>query len=72
MPNKSVTERSTSNMRRLIEGDKFTEDGEMWEVVGEPETVDTVHVSVPMKRFPHGKASRRYVYNRDHRVKLVR
>ena len=69
----TIANRVTSNMRRLRKGDRFWDDGELWEVTGQPEMVDGTDefVRVPMIRVNGGLRSRRYLYNGSYRVNLV-
>jgi hypothetical protein len=71
----TIETRVSSNMRRLRKGDMFWEDGELWEVTGQPEIAEDVDsgdwVRVPMIRVYGGLRSRRYLYNGSYRVNLV-
>lgn len=67
----SVDQRETSNMRKLRVGDRFWEDGQMWEVTGEPEMVSDTTVSVPLRKAPGGVYTKHYEYPALDRVNLV-
>lgn len=65
--------RATANMRSLQPGDRFLEDGQVWEVAAPVTHLDEggQEVEVPLIRYPHGKRSRRYVYDGGLRVRLA-
>lgn len=65
--------RATANMRSLQPGDRFLEDGQVWEVAAPVIHLDKngQEVEVPLKRYPFGKRSRRYIYDGGWRVRLA-
>ena len=68
--NKTVEERATSNMRRLVKGDRFVWNREFWIVTGLVESQGDSEVRVPMRRVD-GQRSRRHTFQGDRRVTLV-
>ena len=68
--NMTVENRATSNMRRLVKGDKFVWNREVWIVTGLVERQGDSEVRVPMRRVD-GQRSRRHTFQGDRRVTLV-
>lgn len=70
--NVTAEKRATTNMRRIRKGDRFEENGIVFECAGRSEKIDSEFVSVPLRRTYKGSRQRSYVYNGDHRVRLIR
>lgn len=64
--------RVTSIVRRLKVGETFTDNDGDWEVVGAPEVVNGDAVSIRLRRYPDGKQNRKYMYDYNAQVKMLR
>lgn len=64
--------RVTSVVQRLKVGERFTDSDGDWEVTKPSESFNDDAITLHLKRFPDGKQSRSYVYDRDVQVKMIR
>lgn len=79
--NMTAEKRATAFVRMLRVGDKFQDADGKWEVTKEPKVRyykgNPTSVTISIRRYPnvlrYGRkpVSRRYIYDVDHRVKIV-